>query len=77
MRSTSKDTSPERSELSWTRRLISKCEPDCNVRRLPTKHWGLSPLARSESVPVNLNLVEEIELTVKAIERIAGSRNLR
>ena len=41
------------------------------------KTLGTFPSGTVRISPGYLNLVEEIELTVKAIERIAGSRNLR
>jgi cysteine desulfurase family protein len=41
------------------------------------KTLGTFPLGTVRISPGYLNLAEEIELTVKAVERIAGSRNLR
>ena len=41
------------------------------------KTLGTFPSGTVRISPGYLNMVEEIELTVKAVERIAGSRNLR
>ena len=69
---------PARKTVGWTnidRRLISKCAPDCNARRLPIKTLGTFPSGTVRLSPGYLNLAEEIELTVNAVEKIAASRN--